>query len=204
MTEFRKPKTSKQVNGQNTSSGVKPTDLVNRKQGTVRQSTKVSTSTDFQKLSIGSTLAPKSIQFGSPSSAGSKSHASAGTGNEWTNLLSNAASGTIDNLLGGGFLQSGIDSLISGIMNLFDGGGKTESPLVRFALPDSQQQTMYVSSEGFFSSAGNTAGSQSNNKGEAYGNAQSQGPLYKQSEIVQAVKNALLTSSSLNDIIAEI
>jgi hypothetical protein len=194
---------NKQTSRQNANSAFKPTDLVTQAQDTVRKTTKVSMSADFQKLSIGSTLTPKAIQFGSPSSVGSTSRALTGSGDEWTKLLNNATSSSIGSLIGGGFLESGINSLISGITDLFDGGGKSESPLVRFALPDSQQKTMHVSSEGLSSSAGNIASPQNNDKGQAYKDVQ-QGPLYGQSQIVQAVKNALLTSSTLNDIIAEI
>ena len=98
-------------------------------------------------------------------------------------------------LIGEGFLESGINSLISGLTSLFDGGGKSEAPLTRFALPDPQQQTMYVSSAGL---------SASSSFGGVSQNTTLQGPVYRQADIAQAVKNALLTSSSLNDVIAEI
>jgi hypothetical protein len=69
-------------------------------------------------------------------------------------------------------------------VNLFGGGGKSAPPpLVQFQLPDSQSQTIYISSN----TRSNTEPAQ-----------------YQSAQIADAVKKALLNSSSLNDVIAEI
>ena len=206
MAKFKKPTTGRLAGNQSTGNPFKPTDLVTKTQTAVRSNTKISALTDLHKLSMGTTLAPKGIQFGSPSGAGVKSRTSSSTENQWTNLLKSAASGGVTSLLGGGFLESGIDSLLSGLTSLFDGGStqKSETPLLRFALPDSQQDSMYINSEGLSSNSSNVADTQSARSTGIYGSLQSQEMSYKQSEIVKAVKSALLTSSTLNDIIAEI
>lgn len=160
-----------------------------------RKSTKVSVATDLKRLSSNSSMpAFQGIQFGSPSNARAKPRSSAGSDNEWTNLLK-AASGGVASLIGGGFLESGVNSLLSGLTSLFDDGGGSDTPPARFTLPDSQRQTMFVNS-GELSASDQFRGVSKSTP--------LQGPVYKQSEIVQAVKNALLTSSSLNDVIAEI
>ena len=178
MAKIRKSSTKKLINSAGMNNSPKPTSLTSQAQTFVRPNAKLNAATDLKKLSSGDLPALKGIQFGSPSNTGTKSSSSGGAGSQWTNLIK-TASGGVASLVGGGFLESGIGSIISGLTSLFGGGGKTEMPLTRFALPDSQQQTLYVNS-GF------------------------QGPVYKQADITQAVKNALLTSSSLNDVIAEI
>jgi hypothetical protein len=213
MAKLRKSTTSKLVGSQNMSKTFKPVDLVSQAHATVRSTTKISTANDLKKLSSGTAPALKGIQFGSPFNNGTKSRPSASAGNEWTNLVK-TASGGVASLIGGGFLESGVDSLISGITSLFDGGdAKSETPLVRFALPEPQQQTMYVTSQGLSANApsedvsltaSSAAGPHSVRTGGIYQSTPLQGPMYRQSEIVQAIKNALLTSSSLNDVIAEI
>jgi hypothetical protein len=85
----------------------------------------------------------------------------------------------------------GLGSILSGISKLFGGGSdaKTPPPLVEFELPTPVAETVYLSSHRSRSEARPYATTGSSNQ-----NAQ----------IVQAVKHALLTSSSLNDVIAEI
>ena len=194
MAKIRKALTDKLTNNQGTSRSLKPTDLAGQAHKALQATARLSAATDLRKLSNGGLPTLKGIQFGSPSSSGGKSGSSAGAGSEWTSLVK-TASGGVTSLIGGGFLESGINSLISGLTSLFDGGGKSETPLVRFVLSDPQQQTMYTSSSGLSASA---------NIGAAPRNTQPQGPVYRQADIVQAVRNALLTSSSLNDVIAEI
>ena len=194
MAKLRKSTTGNLVGSQKSNNAFTPADLVTQTHAAVRQATKISAATDLKRLSSNNVSTVKGIQFGSPSNAGVKSRSSSSTNNEWTSLIKTASDGAAS-LIGGNLLESGINSLISGLTNLFDGGGKSEVPLVRFTLPDSQQQTMFVTSGGLSASVNPRGASQ---------NAPAQGPVYKQSEIVQAVKNALLTSSSLNDVIAEI
>lgn len=194
MAKFRKSTFNKLVNGQNANNALKPRDFIAQAQTAVRSTTKVSVATDLKRLSSSGVPAIKGIQFGFPSNTGVKSRSSAGASNEWSSLIK-AASGGVASLIGGDFLESGVNSLISGLTSLFDDSGTGETPLARFTLPDPQQQTMYVTSRG---------PSTSDNFQVVSQNIPLQGPVYKQSEIVQAVKNALLTSSSLNDVIAEI
>jgi hypothetical protein len=194
MARLRKSVVDKLVGSQNASRASKPLDLVTRTQSAVRSTTKISAAADLKRLSGSGTTVLEGIRFGSPSNTGVKSRSPAGNGNEWTSLIKNASSG-VASLIGGGFLESGISSLVSGITSLFDGGDEgSETPLTRFALPDSQQEAMYVVPQGLSTSV-NSGGIQQ---------GASQGPVYRQSEIVRAVRNALLTSSSLNDVIAEI
>ncbi len=181
VTRIRRSSTSKSTNNQGANQLLRPTDLVSPAQPAIRPTAKLNAANDLRRLSGSNLTALKGIQFGSPSSAGTKP-SSTGAGNEWSSLIKTASGGAAS-LVGGGFLESGISSLISGLASLFGGGGKSEAPPVRFTLPDSQQQTVYVRSP----------------QGTAL-----QGPVYKQADIAQAVKNALLTSSSLNDVIAEI
>jgi hypothetical protein len=213
MAKFRKSTASKSVSGPSAYKKFKPVDLTTQTQTAVGSTTRISAAADLRKLSGDSVLVPKNIQFGSPSNAGTKSHSSTSAGNEWKNLLKTASSG-VSSVIGGGFLESGISSLVSGLTSLFDGGNaKNEAPLVRFTLPESQQQTMYITSEGLSKTASsegisassiNTGSLQNLKSGAVYQGTPLQGPVYRQSEIVQAVKHALLTSSSLNDVIAEI
>lgn len=134
--------------------------------------------------------AAKSINFGSPSSAGtSRSQGGA----EWANLLKQTASGGISGGLGGGGILSalgGFGGLVSTFAKFFGGETKTEAPLIRFQLPDSQNQLVFASSH----QTGNSS-SQS---------MHDQPPQWQNAHITEAVKQALLNSSSLNDVIAEI
>ena len=168
---------------------------------------------DIKSISLTAKNTPTGIKFGTPSN---RTISSSQSGSEWANLLKQTASGGIASALSGGLGSiGGLGSLISGIVNLFEGGGaKTAQPLVRFNLPASQQQTVYLSSKGSTVYAGNTTESVSAPK-PALGIYETttdgsspipsgQSAQYQSTQIVQAVKNALLNSSSLNDIIAEI
>ncbi len=127
------------------------------------------------------------IKFGKASRAATRNPQTTST---WSNLLSGATSGGI----GGGLsavagFSGGISSLISGLSSLI-GGGKTAPPaLVAYQLPTSQQQTI-------------STGSSVSTPG-VYGGPVSATPFATQGgQIVQSVKQALLNSSSLNDVIA--
>jgi hypothetical protein len=194
MSKLQKTLASKLRNDQGASKSLRTTDLTGQTQAIGRSTTKLSAVTDLKRLSNGIAPTLKGIQFGSPSHASVNSRSSTSASNEWTGLLKTASGGAAS-LIGGGFLESGIGSLISDLTSLFGGGGKSEAPLVRFTLPDPQQQTMYMSSTGL---------STTSNSGGTPQNMALQGTVYRQSDLVQAVKTALLTSSSLNDVIAEI
>lgn len=194
-----------------------PTDLVSQVQGGSAEKTpSVRTSGDTKADSISGKVVPQSIQFGKPSQSSSK--AAPSSGSEWTNLLKQTASGGIASALSGGLGRiGGIGSLISGIVNLFGGGGgkTTPPPLVEFQLPNSQQETVYVNSKAssvYEGSAVQVAGPATGAAGYGKsGQMQTSGSSpnaewvqEQSSQIAQAVKNALLNSSSLNDVIAEI
>lgn len=130
------------------------------------------------------------VNFGRASRAATRNPTSTSA---FSNLLSGATSGgglggTLSSAAGFGF---GIGSLISGLASLF-GGGKTAPPaLVAYQLPTSQEQT--VSTGSVVSAPG------------VYGGPAAATPFENQGgQLVQSVKQALLNSSSLNDVIAEL
>lgn len=168
-------------------------------------SSKPPVSTDLKSQSLSTAGNAKAgIKFGSPSS--NKAPSSQGT-SEWANLLEQTASGGISSAFGGGLLSAigGLGGLVSSFAGLFGGPQKTQAPLTLFQLPNSQAHTVFVSSKatGNASIETNSGGvSGSSNVSSTTGQSQS---LQNQSaEIAQAVKQALLNSSSLNDVIAEI
>jgi hypothetical protein len=101
--------------------------------------------------------------------------------------------------------------LVSGIVGLFSGGSSKSSlpPLERFQLSASQAETVYVSSKTISGQDASMGQGESKNGGGIYGSGAGKGSTaanhsYDAGQIAQAVKQALLNSSSLNDIIAEI
>ena len=131
----------------------------------------------------------KPLKFGNASRAATKSPQSTSS---WSSLLSGASSGGLaGNLSAATGFGGGIGSLISGLTSLF-GGGKTAPPaLTAYQLPTSQEQTV---------STGSTATRPGVYGGPPTLTASDNGGA----QIVQSVKNALLNSSSLNDVIAEL
>jgi hypothetical protein len=146
------------------------------------------------------------LRFAGSSSSGTTPSA---TGSQWTNLLKQTARGGISSALGGGLKDiGGIASIVSGFIGLFGGGKSAPPPLVHFETPASQNQTAFVgtttapakwvdsgTSAHAILSAGIYASGQEPNV---------QSLQYQSAQIAQAVKQALLNSSSLNDVIAEI
>ena len=134
----------------------------------------------------------KPIEFGSPSNAGGSSQKS--SGGLLSQLLTRQSSSVISGLVGGGLFGLVGHSLFSGIGSLFGGAKQLDDPLERFSLPDSQNRTLDV------------AMSQAKQVQQASGNTNANGQGYsdRNAEIVRVVKQALLTSSQLNDIISEI
>lgn len=163
---------------------------------------KISASADLQRLSSDDRRTARAIEFGSPSRA-TTTHAVA-TGSSWTNLLEKTASGSISDLLGeGGPLSSGVSYLVSGLSKLLGGSSEPAvQPLVRFALPESQDQTLYSNGNGLSS----VQSSITRQESPVYGG--SQGTSYSEqaqkAQMVQTIRNAILTSSSLNDVIGEL
>lgn len=193
-----------------------PTDLVDQSQTGDAEKTPTIRNLDTRPSSVAGTVARTRINFGKPSQSSLRS--SSTSGSEWANLLKQTASGGIASAftegLGG---IGGVGSLISGFLNLFGGGGgqKTLPPLVEFQLPSAQEQTLYVSSKGSSVYQGNVmqpnvssdVRSTYSNTGQIQTSGSSPNSEWIQQQsgqIAQAVKNALLNSSSLNDVIAEI
>lgn len=166
-------------------------------------------SSETRATGLNDRILPTSIQFGSPSSTRTTSSTTTGTG--WSKLLTQTASGGLASALGGGLGSiGGLGSLVSGIVGLFSGGSKSSLPaLERFQLSASQAETVYVSSKTISGQDAAMSQTTSKNGGGIYGSGGGQtskasNPSYDAGQIAQAVKQALLNSSSLNDIIAEI
>ncbi|MGA8026578.1 MAG: hypothetical protein WB992_05490 [Bryobacteraceae bacterium] len=164
----------------------------------------IGNSADSKAVSIGGSVLAKSIKFGNPSSTRT---AASQTGSALSNLLTQTASGGISSVLGGELSSiGGLGSLLSGILGLFGSGGKKTLPaLVEFQLPASQDQTAYVNTNGNTNSQGGAVGAGGVTAPVPSNSASStQAPQLQSAQIAQAVKIALLNSSSLNDVIAEI
>ena len=198
----------------------KPTSLV-AAQTTSTTSTRSNTSlkTDGLKSDSGGIgRTSSSIDFGRPSNnKAAADTSSSNSGSGWSKLLEQTTSGGISGALSGSFslgALGGIGSIVSGIVDLFGGGGKkaktTLPPLPEFSLPKQSVQTAYLSSTGI--SVRDGASSQlpnlpSGNAPVYSGNQTSSSSDWIQSQntqIAQAVKTALLSSNSLSDVIAEI
>ena len=184
------------VSGASLGSLLAPISLINDTKTGIRSPLKAGTSHDMRALSFGTHTIPKEIQFGRPSNSRTSSSSSS---NPVASLLKQTVSGGIANAVTGGLGGiAGIGGIVSGILGLFGGHStNTLPPLVRFQLPRSQQQTVYVSSGGRVTYSGDAVEQQSSS-------VQEPSLQYQSSQIAQAVKNALLNSSSLNDVIAEI
>ncbi len=143
----------------------------------------------LSKASGFSKSAPQPVNFGRASRAATKSPATSST---FSKLLSASTPGG----LGGAVSQAagfggGIASLISGLTSLFGGSKNAPPALAAYQLPTAQSQTI-------------SAGSILAIPGVYGGPA---GPAFTDNQahhIVQSVKNALLNSSALNDVIAEL
>lgn len=146
------------------------------------------------------------LRFGGSSSSGTTTSA---TGSQWTNLLKQTARGGISSALGGGLKDiGGIASIVSGFIGLFGGGKSAPPPLVHFEAPASQNQTAFVgttTAPAKWADNGTLAHGSSSTGIYASGQEPNvQSLQYQSAQIAQAVKQALLNSSSLNDVIAEI
>jgi hypothetical protein len=129
------------------------------------------------------------------------------SGSQWSSLINSATSGS--GILGGGLLSSTGFGLVSGILGLFGiVGSSAPTAPVAFQIPKSQQQTLDVSLPGSGVAPGSGLSSPASPRQSGIyqqtptPSADSQGTQHAQ--VVQIVKQALLTSSSLNDVIAEV
>jgi hypothetical protein len=126
------------------------------------------------------------ISFGKASRAATRKPQ---TTSAWSHLLAATTSGGLVGTLSGALgFSGGISSIISGLVSLFGGAKSAPPALVAYQLPTSQQQTISIGSSVA------TPG--------VYGGPEPTTPFHNQNgQIVQAVKQALLNSSSLNDVI---
>jgi hypothetical protein len=168
-------------------------------------STKIARPRDTTSPSFGGGNTIGNLRFGSPSSSATSTSQS---GSQWSNLLKQTASGGIASALGGGLKDFlGIGAIVSGFVGLFGGGKSTPPPLTRFETPVSRNQTFYtgasanpgVRTDGGLGHDGAASGVYTSSHAPSSGGLQ-----YQSTQIAQAVKQALLNSSSLNDVIAEI
>jgi hypothetical protein len=141
-----------------------------------------------------------SIQFGRPSTTNTSSSTQGGS--TWKSLLSNAMSGGASGALGS---FGGVGSLISGLAGLFGGSSKAQlPPLTLFSLPSSQQQTSYVQADAINAAASNSGPVYTSTSVKSGNAPSSTTNVVDTGAIAAAVKNALLTSNSLSDVIAEL
>jgi hypothetical protein len=144
------------------------------------------------------------LAFGKPSSAGTTTSSA---GSVLTGLLKQTASGGIASALGGGLSGLlGLGSIISGFVSLFGGGKSALPPLVQFEEPAALSHVSYVSSASSSAPAAASRATVSNfgTTNTTGGQQTTSAYQYQSTQIAQAVKQALLNSSSLNDVIAEI
>ena len=215
LSSLLNQRSGQKIDGLCVSKLLAPTSVVTQAQSNAAKTIKPTSSGDTKASTMGAKSVPTGINFGSPSN---NRLSTSQSGSEWANLLTKTASGGVASAFSGGLSSiAGLGGLLSGIASLFGGGStSTPPPLVEFQLPSSQTQTVYVSSNGSSTYQGSmteqTSGSNSN--GPTYissptpqtssSTSSGQPFQYQSTQIAQAVKTALLNSSSLNDVIAEI
>ncbi len=169
-------------------------------------SSKIPLAKDLKALSFSAKDRPTSsargegIQFGTAPQSALKSPTS--TASILPGLASSFLSGGISSLLGGG-------GLLSDLAGFFTGSSKSAPPaLPAFSLPTSEEQTVYVSASSKTMSVLQGTDVESAAPGSkplpAVSAAASPAKPLDAAGVVQAVKNAMLTSSSINDIIADV
>lgn len=166
------------------------TNLVSASINASKKTSALAANRELQALSLQATSSARSLQFGSPSSAGTTSGPSNGL---LSGLLSRGANSAVSGLVGGGVFGLLGKSIVSGLSDLFGSSSNESVPLTRFALPESQNITVDVSQTR--ASAG---------RGFSNGSSFSRGYKGPNSDVISAMKQALLTSSELSDIISEI
>ena len=131
-----------------------------------------------------------------------------GGGSTFGTLLNAASSGGASSLISGGILSVGGLGFIGKLLGLFGGSRSTTAAPTPFVMPASQVQTLNIGSSVNSSSVALGVQSSVNAGGQS-------GPAYQvnstpndhaaqSAQVVQIVRQALLTSSSLNDVISEI
>jgi hypothetical protein len=158
---------------------------------------------DARATTVNAKLQPSEVSFGSPSSS---TTAGSDSGTDWARLLrQSASSGLAGGLTSGLSSIIGIGGLVTGLLDLFGGGKSTPPPLARFELPESRAQTVAFDSKTMTVEGGAPILGTSGALTTLYTSSPSVSTQSQQAAyITQAVKNALLHSSSLNDVIADL
>ena len=159
---------------------------------------------ELTRVSLGSNSKQEKINFGKPPSTNSRGSGSGSTSAGLANLIKQTSSSGASRLLGGGLLGLGISTLFSQVFDLFGGSDRgTQMPsLVRFTLPDARDETIYANQSGV--SVNSSTADRTGQAGPGVYNNANNPATSGQASIVSAVRNALLTSSSLNDVIGEL
>ena len=154
-------------------------------------STRLAADQDLRALGLQMLPTARPIQFGSPSSSSITS--SQGSGGLLSNLLSSGSSSVVSGLIGGGLFGFLGKSLVAGLGGLFAPSKQEFEPLSRFSLPESQNIAVDVAQSRIFD---RPAAAARLNVSRGYSD--------RNTEILRTVKQALLTSNQLNDIISEL
>jgi hypothetical protein len=143
------------------------------------------------------------LNFGKPSN--SRSSSSTSGSSYLSSFLQQAATGGVASALGGSLGGlTGIGSLVAGFVSLFSGEKATLPPLVQFQAPLSQDQISYVGARTTVNAPSNSKSTDSTGVSGSANQPSATPYRYQSDQIAQAVKQALLNSSSLNDVIAEL
>lgn len=194
--------TTQKITGLNVSDSLKPTTLSGASSSSTARVSKPPSLGDIKTLSMSGKDTAVGINFGKPSNSRTSTTK---TSNTLTTLLTRSASGGVASVLSGGLSSiAGLGGLFSGISSLFGGGKSTPPPLADFQLPNSVSQTLYVSSQGSTGYQGTVVEKPSTSGPSGNQTLSAQQLQYQSAAIAQAVKTAILKSSSLNDVIAEI
>ena len=131
-----------------------------------------------------------------------------GGGSTFGTLLNAASSGGASSLISGGILSVGGLGFIGKLLGLFGGSKSTPAAPTPFVMPASQVQTLNIGSSSNSSSVAlgvQSSVNGSSQSGPAYQvNSSPNDHAAQSAQVVQIVKQALLTSSSLNDVVSEI
>ena len=131
-----------------------------------------------------------------------------GGGSTFGTLLNAASSGGASSLISGGILSVGGLGFIGKLLGLFGGSKSTPAASTPFVMPASQVQTLNIGSSSNSSSVAlgvQSSVNGSSQSGPAYQvNSSPNDHAAQSAQVVQIVKQALLTSSSLNDVVSEI
>ncbi|MBV9269067.1 MAG: hypothetical protein JO061_23050 [Acidobacteriaceae bacterium] len=169
------------------------------------QSASVGKDTSLRSQSMTAAVNAKGLSFGHTSHAATTTQQH---GSELTNFLQSAAVSGVSGALSGALSLGsfgGLGTLISGIASLFGGGSKSTPALLEFTLPDSVNSTVRVNG-----ARQQTTGTVTGSKAVPLSTAASvgvQSTSFIQSnnqQVAQAVRTALLQSSSLSDVINEL